>query len=1093
MGKRLWLFLAVCLMAVGMTFAQKTVTGKVIDGETGEPVIGASVLVQGTTLGKSTDIEGNFTIQNVPNSAKNLRVTFVGMKEQIVAIKPKLRIYLQSMSTKIDETVVVAFGKTTKEAFTGSATTIKSEDIAQTQSTNALDAIRGKSAGVQMTTPSGQPGTSDPTIVIRGITSIYAGNSPLIVVDGAVFHGGMNELNSADIESVTVLKDAASNALYGARGANGVIMVTTKSAKRGQEGKITLDAKWGSNSRASRRYKTINSPAQYYEQYYQALYNYAVDHNEADPHAWANNNLIYGNLGLGYNVYNVPAGQYMIGTNGKLNPNATLGNTVSFNGEDYYLTPDNAWKELYQNGLRQEYNLTAQNASQNGTFYMSMNYLNNEGITRNSGYERINGRLKADSQIKSWLKVGANLTFTHYETKQRGDDGTEDTGSSFSWAQSVAPIYPLYVRDGNGNIRWNQEANAPYYDFGRGDNAGLIRSTFNNVNPMASAYLDKNQADGNTFNGNAFAEIRFLKDFKFTSTNTVNLYEQRATGMTNAFYGQYANLNGELTKEHARSYAYSFSQVLDWTHRFGLHDVAVMVGHESDLFNSYSLSATKQNMFSPDNLELNGAITNVSSSSSASRYNTEGFFGRAMYNYDEKYFGSVSYRRDGSSRFHPSHRWGGFGSIGGAWIISKEEWFPKTPYLNYLKIKASYGENGNDNIGNYLYTNTYRVVDSNGTPALLPSVQGNKNITWEKSHNFNAGFEFEMFKSRLRGDVEYFYRKTTDMLFSHPNPTSFGWSSYYDNVGDMRNQGVEISLDGDIISTKDLTWTLFANATAYSNKIKYLSADNINLNVEGYNGFVSSDQFYGVGKSLFTYYLPKWAGVNKETGAAQWWKTVTVNKVDADGNPIAKTDKNGDPIIDETTGEPVYETEQQRVKTEKYTEATDYLCGTALPDLYGGFGTSFTWKGFDFAINFSYQIGGKVYDSGYASLMGSIQTGSRGSAMHADLLNAWTPENANSNIPRYVVGDMDQNASSDRFLVNGSYLAINNINIGYTLPTALTRRLDLDKVRVYFSADNVALWSKRQGLDPRQSIGGGTSAVTYSPIRTLSGGISVTF
>ena len=1097
MGKRLWLFLAACLLTVGMTFAQKTVTGKVIDGETGEPVIGASVFVQGTTLGKATDIDGNFTIQNVPNSAKNLRVTFVGMKEQIVAIKPKLRIYLQSMSTKIDETVVVAFGKTTKEAFTGSATTIKSEDIAQTQSTNALDAIKGKSAGVQMFATTGQPGASDPKIIIRGITSINAGNEPLIVVDGAVFHGDLNTINSSDIESMTVLKDAASNALYGARGANGVIMITTKKAKYGQDAKITFEAKWGSNSRGSRHYKTINNPAGYYEQYYKALYNYAVDNGEANPNAWANANIIDDpEMGLQYQIFNVPTGQSFIGTNGKVNPNATIGNVVNYNGQDYYLQNDNAWDILYGNGLRQEYTLTAQNANQNSNFYASFNYLNNEGITHNSGFERMTGRLKAENQLKSWLKMSANMIFGHYEGKNVDGDGkSSDSGNVFAYAQSVAPIYPMYVRDGQGNIMYDAAAGTKIFDYGEGDNAGLTRPVFGKSNALGSAYLDKNYYEGNNAEAVGALEARFLKDFKFTSTNTAYLQETRSTSMTNGFYGQYASDNGLLQKIHTRYYSYSFSQVLDWNHLFGKHDVSAMLGHEYDMLKSYQIWGYKGSMFDPGNTELGGAVNTKSTSSSRSTYNTEGYFGRAMYNYDQKYFGSISYRRDASSRFAKDNRWGGFFSLGGAWIISKEEWFPKSDILNYAKIKASYGENGNDQVGSLRFTNTYTITDSNGNAAILPDVEGNSNITWEKVKNFNVGVEFEMFKSRLRGSIEYFNRKTSDMLYYVNNPTSFGWDGHYDNVGDMRNAGVEISLDGDIIAKKDFTWTVFVNATTYKNKILKISDANKRLVVDGHAGYRSGRYFYGEGKSLYTFYLYKYAGVDPETGASQWWKTVTQDKLDADGNPIPVLDANGEYQFD-ADGNMIVETEKVQKKTSDFGELTDddyHLCDNALPAIYGGFGTSLTWKNFDFSINFSYQIGGKVYDSSYQDLMANPQSGLTGHAIHADMLKAWSESNVNSNIPRYVYGDKNANATSDRFLTNASYLSINNINLGYTLPAALTRRAQIDRLRVFVSADNVFVWSKRQGMDPRQSITGAVNATYYSPIRTISGGVSVTF
>ncbi|MCM1312515.1 MAG: TonB-dependent receptor [Bacteroides sp.] len=1093
MTKRVWLLLACLIMTIGTALAQTRVTGVVLDRQTGEPVAGASVIVKGTSIGDATNVDGQFTIAEVPSSAKTLRVSYIGMKDLEVAVKPKLRIYMDAESHSVDEVLVVAYGTTTKESFTGSASVIKAEDIANDQSSNLLDALNGKSAGVQMYNTTGQPGLSSPTIRIRGISSIVAGNSPLIIMDGAPYDGDLNTINSQDIESLTVLKDAASNSLYGARGANGVIMITTKKAKSGDNGKITVDAKWGANSRATSRYKTIDNPAQYYETYYKSLKNFRMNkgYSEADAHVWARENLIDGDYGLGYNVYNT-FGQYLIGDNGKINPNAVMGNVVNYKGQDYMLMADDWVDEAFRTSLRQEYNVTASNVSGGNSFYASFGYLKNEGIVANSDFERLNGRLKADSQLKSWLKIGGNFSFTHYTTSYMSWDGSDlDSGNIFSQASFMAPICPVYIRDGNGNIMIDSNG-MKMYDYGDGRNAGVTRFYLPQNNAIQSSIINTNSYEGNSANAIGYAEIRFLKDFKFTTTNTVNLDETRLTNVTNPYYGNYADMNGMVTKSHYRTYTYNYQQLLNWAHQYGKHNVDVMLGHEAYKYKYSYLDASKSNMFDPSNNELAGAVTDGSANSYTTDYNTEGYFGRVRYDYDEKYFGSFSYRRDASSRFKKENRWGNFWSAGAAWLINKEAWFA-ADWVDMLKFKVSYGEQGNDAIGNFRYTDLYTITNSTSNPALIPDTKGNDKITWEKNGNFNIGADFDLFGGRLSGTVEYFYRKTTDMLFSIPLPSSYGYTSYYANVGNMRNSGIEIDLNGDVIRTKDLTWSLNLNFTHYKNKITHLPSERKTLEVDGKQGYTSGMYFYGEDVPLYTFYMKQWAGVCKETiyddngkvianaGQSLWWKDKTQYVTDANGQYVLDADGNRKTEI---VGKEV---------TANYSEAGFHLCGTALPDIYGGFGTSLTYKGFDLAVDFAYQIGGQCYDSDYAMLMGSPYSSNKGVAMHADLLKAWSPDNASSNIPYLVFGDTYVNATSDRFLTDASYLSLQNINFGYTLPATVTRMAGIDKVRVYVSADNVWIWTKRQGFDPRQSISGYTTNQYYAPIRSISGGITITF
>ena len=1063
MEKRLTMILACLFLSLGMALAQTAVTGTVVSQEDGQPIIGATVRVVGASAGAVTDADGKFSI-SMPAGHNKLKVTYVGMVDQDVTVKGNsVRVVLVPDQTNLDEVMVVAYGTAKKSAFTGSAAVVKSDDIAKISSSNAMSALSGKVSGVQINSATGAPGQESFSIRIRGISSINAGNDPLIIVDGAPYNGDINNLNQNDIASMTVLKDAASAALYGARGANGVVIITTKNGREGTSS-ITVDAKWGANTRGVEFYNTVESPAGYYEAYYQSLKNYrtSLGDDAATAHRWALNNMFSGGYDLGYNVYTVPEGQDFIGPNGKLNPNATLGRVVNVNGTEYLLYPD-SWRDAaYQTGVRQEYNVTATGSNDKGSFYGSAGYLKNEGISIGSDYARFTGRLKADYQLRSWLKLSGNFNYAHYKANSLADDGGSTVGNVFM-VKDMAPIYPLYIRDAAGNILQDSKTGLAMYDWGDGTVTGLTRPTMTGSNPIFANYFDKNQNEGNSLDATGTAEIRFLEDFKFTSANTVMLDETRFTYTNNPYYGQFAANNGSVQKAHVRTWAYNYQQLLNWHHLFDKHDVEVMLGHEYYRTRYYYLTASKNNLFSVFNDELAGAVNTDSMDSYTTDYNVEGWFGRVQYNYDNKYFGSLSYRRDASSRFHPDHRWGDFWSLGGAWIISKEKWF-NAPWVDELKFKASYGEQGNDNIGSYLYTDTYSIVPSgNGAGVKPSSTKGNETITWEKNGNFNTGFEFSFFRGRLAGSIEYFYRRTNDMLAFFALPASSGWSGYYDNVGNMHNMGAEVELDGTLIRTKDFEWGLNLNFTAYKNEITSIADKNKTQTVEGSEGYASGSYFYGEGESLYTFYMPKYAGVD-ENGKSMFYK----DKLDENGNIIGR----------ETTTTP--------------GEATYYLCGTALPWAYGGFGTRFSYKGFDLAVDFNYQLGGQIYDSDYAGMMGITSSG-RGHAIHADLLNSWTEENPNTNIPKLVIDDTSATTTSDRFLIGASYLSLQNLNFGYTFPTKMTSKVGIGKLRVYLTATNLWLWSKRQGLDPRQSITGGASSAYYSAMRTISGGISVTF
>ena len=1056
--------IAVFVFLAYATAQNRQISGTVSDAN-GHPVAGATVIVDGTSLGTTTNTAGEYTLSAPVNGT--LVVTFVGFEPQQLPIagKTRINVTMKEDAQAIDDVIVVAFGTAKKEAFTGSAAVIKSDEIAKVQTSNVATALVGRVAGVQTSSTSGDLGKT-PSIRVRGFGSINAGKEPLWIVDGMPYEGDLNILNTNDIESMTVLKDAASNALYGARGANGVIMVTTKKAKSG-DAVVTIDAKWGVNSKALEEYDVITSPAQYYETHFKALYGYYAQTNPAaKAYALASSGLTSnGTGGLGYNVYTVPEGQALIGTNGKLNPNATLGRKIIYNGQEYWLTPD-AWiDEAYQSAFRQEYNVNISGATERSSFYASLGYLDNTGIIKSSALERYTARLKADYQAKKWLKVGGNMSYAHFSNSNgnSNEGSASSTANIFAFSAQMPPIYPVYIRDGSGRIMVDDNG-YQMYDYGDKGNAGLTRPLLPGANGLQTSWLNKKKAEGNAFSGSGFVDISLYKGLKLTVNGSTNIDETRTTYLNNQYYGQFAEAGGTISKYHTRDIAYNLQQILNYNETFGKHNVGLMVGHEYYQKKYYYLSGTKSKLFSYDNEELGGAVVDGAGAHSyIDDYNSEGYFMRAQYDYAGRYFVSGSYRRDASSRFHPDHRWGNFWSVGAAWLLNQENWFD-APWVNMLKLKASYGSQGNDNIGYYLYTDTYSIENNNGEIAVLFGQKGNPNITWETNTNLNIGTEFGFWNNRLSGSVDFFNRKTSDMLFAFSVPSSLGYSSYYANVGDMVNRGVEVELNADLIRTKNVLWSFNLNLTHVKNEVTYLAPEHKSTTVEGYKGYIDGSYFVGEGLPLYTYYLRSYAGVDPETGASLWYKDVK-----GDDGKITRT------------------------KTSDYTSATRYLHDSAIPSVYGGFSTSVSAYGVDFSISFNYQIGGKVYDSGYASFMSSPYGTTVGTNYHKDILKAWTPENKGSDIPRLQYGDQYTTSVSDRFLTDASYLNISNINVGYTLPSKITQKFGVQKLRVYLACDNVVYWSKRQGLDPRYSFTGATNFSNYSPIRTISGGVTVQF
>ena len=1099
MKQRLTMLVASLFLMVGVALAQTKVNGTVTSQEDGEPVIGASVLVVGTQVGTVTDANGKFSL-TCPVGKNTLRITYIGMEPIEVSARPNMRIVLTSDSKALDEVIVVAYGTQKKSSFTGSASMVGAAELDQHVTTNVANALAGSVPGLQIRGGSGAPGSEQGKINIRGIASMYASTDPLIIVDGAPYPASLSNINQEDIESVSVLKDAASAALYGARGAAGVILITTKKGNK-QAPKINVNMRWGANSRAVQEYDKITDPGKYYELAYSGLYNnyfYEQGMSAADANVAANSAMI---KYLGYQVYTVPDGEQLIGMDGKLNPNATLGYAQKDkSGETYWYQPDDWTDAAYKTGFRQEYEVNMSGGTDKSDYYISAGYLDEDGIIDNSSYKRFNARMKANYDLTKWLHVGVNVGYVNSKTVSNPNNDEYQLGSTnlSYYTTRIAPIYPIYVRvlDANGNPVIRTDANGnPQYDYGRpGTDYPNARAFLQTGNPLGSNLYNDVNSQFNQLNATAMADIRFTDWLRFNATSTITWGHTNDSDYESQLYGPKVSVNGEIGKTQNDSYRQNHVQTLNFNKLFGLHSVQAILGHEWYDSKTTYLSATAQGLFTPDVKEINAAANNqYKSSSYTSEYNVEGYFGRMLYNFDEKYFADASFRRDASSRFAKDNRWGSFWSVGAGWLINKENFF-KADWVNQLKLKVSLGQTGNDGLPfSWSYTDIYNLSAST-TTSMTPSFQriGNKDITWETTTALNIGVDFELFKSRLTGSIEYYNKKTTDLLFWFSVPESFGATGYYANIGDKRSQGVELTLSGDIIRNKNITWNVNFNITHNKEKILKLPENKIKVN----GGFAetwipvssganngSVQMWYEEGGSLYCPFTYSYAGVNDKGEALYWY--------DEDLSPAGgKLDENGNPITNNTAKAG----SKKSGTTTNIGEATRYAGESMLPKAYGGFGTMLKAYGFDVSLNFDFQIGGKIYDTQYAGLMQNWENdGDAGSAFHVDLLKSWTPNSTSSNIPRFFYGDKYTATTSDRFLASAAYLNFQSFAVGYTLPKELTSKLSLDKVRVYVTGENLCFWSARKGLDPRYDYGATESLTPYSLMRTIMGGIQVSF
>jgi TonB-linked SusC/RagA family outer membrane protein len=1043
----LWL-----LMATVTGFAQSKQVAGSVRYSTGEAAIGASVVVKGTSVGVLTDAAGQFSF-SVPEQATVIVVSHLGFKEVEAEAVPYIEVILEPEVSALDEVVVVAYGTARKSSLTGSAAVIDKKKLEQRTVSDVTKALDGQVAGLLSSSGGGQPGEGA-NIRVRGYASINASASPLYVVDGVPFNGSVNSINPADIESMTVLKDASAGALYGARGANGVIIVTTK---RGLSGRadINFKATYGWSSRAIKRYDMVDQK-EFVQLTYEALRNgYAFDNG----YGWDAAKLqAIADLGttMGGEIYN-PFKNYKWQT--LIDPATEQ------------LRPDavSAWNENWIDAVsnsgapRQEYQFSIRGGNSKTQNMFSFGYLNEKGTLKNTNFRRFSGRGSIDYQAKKWLKSGLNTSVSMSKQDISMYDGSSNANVWYS-AQFMAPIYPVYMKDEKGKdlLDANGQKQLDY---------GQQRPKLSNFNSIATLYDDKSGVDNDNVSERAYITVGSdddsygsLRGLKLSLNLGADYRSQNLLYYYNMLHGNFANMGGLIEKYANRMFSYTFNQLLTYRRTFAEdHSVDILAGHESYAYRYNMLYGQKSGLIQGI-YELNPATKVDGTGSYQKDYRIESYLARLNYNYRERYYVDASFRSDGSSRFHKDNRWGTFWSAGANWHISNESFVKdNAQWINSMSIKVSYGAQGNDDIlidegsgavsDYYLWQRFYDLTwpNANMAGATVVSLE-NKNVTWEKNYNFNTGFEARLLDNRLDLSFEYFRRKTKDLLLSYPTSLSTGFAGYNANAGDMMNSGFEASVSGMPVDSK-VKLRLSLTASRVRNKVTRLTDMS--------NVITSGIRVIEVGKEINTYYLSKTAGVDPNTGAQLYMA-------------YDKDDKGN--IIKEYV-------------TDDYQKATNskYYHGSRIPKLFGSAGIDLSYVGIDLSVLTTYSIGGKIFDNLYNGAMNVMYNGD---TWHKNQLRRWQKPGDITDVPRVMHNPAY--ATNDRSLIDASYFSFKSITLGYTLPRRFMDKIKINSARIFTTLDNFILFSHLNGMDPQYNFSGSTD-YAYSPVRTVSIGLDIHF
>lgn len=973
-------------------------------------------------------------------------------------------------STKeIEEVVMVGYTKVNRSTFVGTASKVDIGSVDNKSVSTVSQALAGEVAGVKVINTSGQPGT-EATIRIRGFSSVNGSRDPLYVVDGAPYSGNVSAINPDDIESMTILKDATATAVYGARGANGVVVINTK---RGRAGKsvISIESKVGVNTSIIPRYDVIRSPEDYIGLSWEALYNQGLFNGNADPVAYANARL-FSSAGINakYNMWNATAAQLIDPVTKQVRP----GVTRKYSPEDWE-------KAAFSPGFRTENNFTISGGEGKTRYYTNLGYLKDEGYSINSQFERYTGRLNVSHQARPWLKGEFNLGYAYTKSKNNGQ--TSDSGSIFWFVDNIPSIFPLYLRDAQGNLIADPHFGGNQFDYGQGRGFGAL------TNAIADATYDLNNYVKHEMNANFFIEAKLADFLTFETRLSGQYYNNSRNNLNNPFYGSSASQGGSIYKAKADLFSWTFLQLLRFNKKWGQHGVEAFAAHETNSYTYQFMDGYRTGLIAPDIPEFNNATVQQPSESYVRDYMLESYFGQVSYDYDGKYLASFTLRRDGSSRFL-KNKWGNFASAGLGWVVSRENFMKDVAFLPYLKFRASYGTNGDQaGVGFYPGFNVYNPGNFMGLIAASFDRNGYPDLTWESINKAQVGLDFSLFKNRvIEGSVDIYRNKTKNLIFDSRLAPSTGNAIEKVNDGRLENKGLEFNVVGHIVKKKDFYIDLSINGALERNKLTQMPIDRatglpkvIDLSTSGY-GRVA-------GRSIFDYYMREWAGVNPNTGAGQW----KVHYVDNNGN--GKYDV-GEGISS------LYDFQQKNPNavisegiTEVYQDATQKFVGkSAIPDISGAANLLAGYKGFTLSVQMLYSFGGYAYDGAYATLMGNGQVG--GNNWHNDILNRWQKPGDITDVPRLTsnrTGDTNYASQSTRFLTKKNYFVLNNVTLGYSVPKNLLDGLGLTGLQLSISGDNLWLHSKRKGFNPSTSETGGSDMYRYSPLSTFTFGVKANF
>lgn len=1052
---------------VQVTFAQEKTVSGTITGDQGMPLVGVNVIVQGTTRGTLTDFDGHYSIP--VSQGEVLEFSYVGYATttKTVGAQSVIDVVLEVDAAQLEEVVVVGYGTTTEQSFTGTAAVVSGEELSRKNVTDVSQALQGEVAGVQVINTSGQPGTAA-TIRIRGFGSVNGNRDPLYVVDGVPYNGSITAINPSDIESTVILKDAAATAVYGSRGANGVVLIETKDGVPGQS-YIEISTKTGQNFQLLPRYSTIESPERYIGLSWEGFRNQGnifnndadPDNNVGDPVAYANAVLFSGEgIDPKYNLWNVAnVGQLIDPATGMVRP----GVTRKYNPED--------WEDYaFQPSNRTEANVRIGGGNDKTTYFGSFGYLNDQGYIINSDYERFSTRLNITHEVKDWLSGTINMGYTLSETNNNGQ--SEDSGSIFWFADNIPSIYPLFLRDPDGNFVPDPIYGGNQYDYGVGRGFGGL------TNAIADAHYNVSNEVRHEINLSNSFKAQIARGLTLESRFGMQYYNNSYDSQNNPFYGSAAGQNGSIYKEKDELFSHTFLQLLRYKTNFGDHSLEVFAAHESTSWERHIMYASKSNLVIPDGTELNNGVVSSPSSSYTRDYTLESYFGQVNYDFDKRYFISGTIRRDGSSRFAEGNKWGTFGAISGAWVLTNEDFMDDQNWLSNLKLKASYGLTGEQaGVGLYPSVDLYEINNLNDQISLSFDTKGNPDLTWETSRMTQVGLEFGV-KSFLEGSVDYYVKNTVDQLFDRRVAPSLGYAIITVNSGELRNTGLEFNLTAHLLDEADYFLDFNVNGSFWTNEMIHMPIDP----VTGLEKPIDISGLYGraVGHSIYDFYIREYAGVDPATGIGQWNSYYDV----ATDEAIQSLD----PYLRENP-----DAEIGVRKTATYADATRKFVGkSAIPDVRGAFNLHAGFKGFTLSVQMLYSLGGYGYDSAYARLMSNDVPGSNN--WHTDILNRWQEPGDITSVPRLSAdADKNVNGTSTRFLIKTDYLSLNNVRLGYTIPENFVESLGLAKFNIFVSGDNLMMLNKRDGYNPTTSQSGQSDMYTYSPLSSITAGVNITF